>query len=38
MSDYKNTLAQQFEESHHLENEIMKQLGSLSFNNNAGKE
>ena len=38
MSDYKNTLAQQFEESHRLENEIMKQLESLSFNNNTEKE
>ena len=33
MTDYKNTLTQQFEESHHLEAEIMKQLDCLGFNN-----
>lgn len=32
MTDYKNTLTQQFEESHRLEGEIMKQLESLKFN------
>lgn len=32
MTDYKNTLTQQFEESHRLEAEIMKQLGCLRFN------
>ena len=32
-SDYKNTLTQQFEESHRLSAEIMKQLDSLKFNN-----
>jgi type I restriction enzyme M protein len=32
MEDYKNTLTQQFEESHRLEAEIMKQLESLRFN------
>lgn len=32
MTDYKNSLTQQFEESHRLETEIMKQLGSLKFN------
>ncbi len=32
MTDYKNTLTQQFEESHRLEQEIMKQLDSLKFN------
>lgn len=32
MEDYKNTLTQQFEESHRLEAEIMKQLESLEFN------
>ncbi|MEE1226200.1 MAG: class I SAM-dependent DNA methyltransferase [Bacteroidales bacterium] len=32
MEDYKNTLTQQFEESHRLEAEIMKQLESLKFN------
>ena len=38
MNDYKTTLAQQFAENHRLEDEIMKQLGSLSFNRNVGKE
>jgi type I restriction enzyme M protein len=33
MAEYKNTLMQQFEESHRLESEIMKQLDSLTFNN-----
>ena len=33
MTDYKQTLADQFAESHRLEEEIMKQLESLSFNN-----
>lgn len=32
MEDYKNNLTQQFEESHRLEQEIMKQLDSLKFN------
>lgn len=32
MTDYKTTLKQQFEESHRLEAEIMKQLESLGFN------
>ena len=31
MTEYKNTLTQQFEESHRLEEEIMKQLDSLKF-------
>ena len=38
MNDYKTTLAQQFAESHRLEDEIMKQLESPSFNSNVGKE
>ena len=33
MTGYKQTLTQQFEESHRLEVEIMKQLDSLKFNN-----
>ncbi len=33
MTEYKNTMTQQFEESHRLEEEIMKQLDSLGFNN-----
>lgn len=33
MTDYKQTLADQFAESHRLEEKIMKQLESLSFNN-----
>ena len=32
MAEYKQTLSQQFEESHRLEKEIMKQLDSLKFN------
>lgn len=32
MSEYKQTLSQQFEESHRLEKEIMKQLEYLKFN------
>lgn len=32
MSNYQETLAAQFAESHRLENEIMKQLKSLNFN------
>lgn len=31
MTDYKQTLAEQFKESHRLEDEIMKQLNSLKF-------
>lgn len=38
MTDYKNTLAEQFEESHRLENEIMRQLNSINFNDNAKRE
>ena len=38
MSDYKTTLTQQFTESHRLEEEIMKQLNSISFNGNVSKE
>lgn len=38
MNDYKTTLKEQFEESHRLEEEILKQLDSLSFNANVGKE
>ena len=38
MNDYKTTLTQQFAESHRLEDEIMKQLGSLSFNSNVGNK
>lgn len=32
MSDYESTLTAQFEESHQLEKEILKQLHSISFN------
>lgn len=38
MTNYKTTLAAQFAESHRLEEEIMKQLNSLKFNPDAGKE
>ena len=37
MSEYEATLTQQFEESHRLENEILAQLRSISFNPNANK-
>jgi len=33
MADYKKTLSEQFAESHRLEEEIMKQLDALKFNN-----
>lgn len=36
MSDYKSELKLMFEESHHLEDEIMKQLDALEFNTNLG--
>ena len=38
MDEYKTTLKAQFEESHRLEEEILKQLDSISFNENVGKE
>lgn len=38
MNDYRTTLAQQFTESHRLEEEIIKQLDSIGFNANVGKE
>ena len=38
MEEYKRTLTEQFTESHRLEKEILKQLNSLSFNPNVGKE
>jgi len=34
MNNYKAELAQQFAESHRLEEEIMKQLGALQINVN----
>ena len=36
MANYKQTLAEQFAESHRLEEEIMKQLDALHFNANVG--
>lgn len=36
MANYKQTLAEQFTESHRLEEEIMKQLDALHFNANVG--
>ena len=36
MEEYRNTLTAQFAESHRLEQEIMKQLNSLTFNENVG--
>lgn len=38
MNDYRTTLVQQFTESHRLEEEIIKQLDSIGFNANVGKE
>lgn len=38
MDNFKTTLRQQFSESHRLEEEILKQLDSISFNENVGKE
>lgn len=38
MDNFKTTLRQQFSESHRLEEEIMKQLDCISFNENVGKE
>ena len=38
MNDYRTTLAQQFTESHRLEEEIIKQLDSIGFNANVGKD
>lgn len=38
MANYKQTLAEQFAESHRLEEEIMKQLDALQFNANVGKD
>ena len=34
MANYKQTLAEQFAESHRLEEEIMEQLNALRFNSN----
>ena len=36
MTNYKQTLTEQFAESHRLEEEIMKQLDALHFNTNVG--
>lgn len=36
MANYKQTLSEQFAESHRLEEEIMKQLDALRFNSNVG--
>lgn len=38
MDNFKTTLRQQFNENHRLEEEILKQLESISFNENVGKE
>ena len=37
MNRYRSELTAQFEESHRLEQEILKQLDSIRFNDNAGK-
>lgn len=38
MDNFKATLRQQFSESHRLEEEILKQLDCIGFNENVGKE
>lgn len=38
MVNFQQTLTEQFEESHRLEKEILKQLQSITFNENVGKE
>ena len=38
MDSFKTTLRQQFSESHRLEEEILKQLDCIGFNENVGKE
>lgn len=38
MNNYRSTLKAQFEESHRLEKEILKQLDSIGFNANVGKD
>lgn len=38
MDNFKTTLIQQFSESHRLEEEILKQLDCIGFNENVGKE
>ena len=38
MDNFKTTLRQQFNESHRLEEEILKQLECIGFNENVGKE
>lgn len=38
MDNFKTTLRQQFRESHRLEEEILKQLECIGFNENVGKE
>ena len=38
MDNFKTTLRQQFSESHHLEEDILKQLDCIGFNANVGKE
>lgn len=38
MDNFKTTLRQQFSESHRLEEEILKQLDCMGFNENVGKE
>ena len=37
MANYKQTLSEQFAESHRLEEEIMRQLDVLKFNSNIGE-
>lgn len=38
MNNYRSTPKAQFEESHRLKEEILKQLDSIGFNANVGKD
>lgn len=38
MNNYRSTLKALFEESHRLEEDILKQLDSIGFNANVGKD
>lgn len=38
MNNYRSTLKAQFEESHRLEEDTLKQLDSIGFNVNVGKD
>lgn len=38
INNYRSTLKAQFEESHRLEEDMLKQLDSIGFNANVGKD